>query len=153
MVLMTQPRISHRDLGFSLLEMVVSLALVSILVGFFVYHFSTDEQSGELPSFRTQLERFVIKTARSANAFDEDRVIVLNKNQIRSEGAELTVPESIRLTIKRDEETQFRSPDNDQWVFLSRGLVEPIQLRLVEGSQTVEIKFDPLTARPVRNNL
>ena len=142
---------SGSSLAFSLLEVVVSLALISILVGFFVVHFSVSDQEGAGDEFRRKFEQLIIGEARSSNAFGEDRVIVIGQNEILSESKKLAVPDSIRLQLRRLNETQFRYPAADQWVFYAKGLIEPIEFRIISESSTVDLVVDPLTARPVVN--
>lgn len=135
--------------GFSLLEMIISLGLISVIVGFFTIHFTFTDDSEQLEQFQYQVERLVMKTARSSNAFGEDRVISISKTMISSGGSQLPVPPEIKLLLKRSGETEFRRPEDVEWLFYPGGLVEPLTLRLEGESSFLMMTFDPVTARRV----
>ncbi|MDF1814847.1 MAG: prepilin-type N-terminal cleavage/methylation domain-containing protein [Verrucomicrobiales bacterium] len=135
--------------GFSLLELVISLALVSLMVGFFVVHIPGKDTGRELNEFRYELERFVVKTSRSGNAFGEDRVITVSSEKLQSDGEELAVPATVELSVQRSKGGEFNRPDPFDWVFHPGGLIEPLRFRLESESTSVVLSFDPLTARPV----
>lgn len=60
------------------------------------------------------------------------------------------LPSGWKLEVRRFEESRFRAPrDGERWEFNNAGICEPLGMRISGGGQSVEIRFDPLTAESV----
>lgn len=60
------------------------------------------------------------------------------------------LPDGWRLEVRRLSEPRFRKPrEGETWEFNSAGICEPLALRLSGDGQSVELKFDPLTAQSI----
>lgn len=133
--------------GFSLLEVMISLGLISIIVGFFAVQFSFSDDSDVLEQFHGEIERLVLQTSRSCNAFGEDRIILISKSEWVSGSQKLAIPENIKLTLKRPHQAEFASPETMQWIFRPGGLIEPVKLRMESESAYRVVAFDSVTGR------
>lgn len=146
------PHQAAANSGFSLLEMMISLGLISIIVGFFVVHLSFSNESSDLEPFKAQVERFVLQTSRSCNAFGEDRIITISKTELTDQSRKLSTPPKVRLYLKRPHESDFQFPESFQWMFYPGGLIEPLSIKLMNESSFVVMSFDPITGRSVTEN-
>lgn len=143
--------IGSRRGGFSLLELMISLALISILSGLFVVHFTkSDTSENHLESWLYQFNQMVLSEARSSTAFNEDRSVVFGEQRIVSSSRELSIPDELSIHIRRANESAFRSwAVGEEWLFHPGALIEPITFRFIYEDAIREVVYDPLTATPV----
>lgn len=58
------------------------------------------------------------------------------------------LPDGWKLEVRRLTDSRFRAPrDGETWEFNSAGICEPLQVRLSGDGETVELRFDALTAQ------
>jgi prepilin-type N-terminal cleavage/methylation domain-containing protein len=159
-----------RSQGFSLLEMVIALFIVSLLFGMAIMatrQFFGDE---ELRSASQKLA-LLAKTARQA-ALRENRPyeimveadrLTLHPVQNESEkgeagsefdplseqkhqAEELVLPSSVKLKIKVWGSEDWVKPKRSAWRFTASGLCAPDSFRLERGESWIQMTFNPLTA-------
>ena len=83
-----------------------------------------------------------MKTARSSNAFGEDRVITISQASLQSGATQLAVPSGCQLRLRRSNETELRRPDTDRWLFYPGGLIEPISFEVRSDASFFRLTFD-----------
>jgi len=146
-------RFSHgkRLTGFSLLEITVSLAIFSIIIGLGAFSVSRlfSQQDFERPA--AELKRLARIAAATANLRGYDHVI-----RLEPDGAVLSrAPKGLPIemvTFPSDMNVLVRPWGNDrwlpvndyEWVFGASGLSEPLQVRFERGDSSIEIAFHPL---------
>jgi prepilin-type N-terminal cleavage/methylation domain-containing protein len=155
-------RTSGRHAGFTLLEIVVSLAIVSILGTLFAVSFAGDSTEERLREPANALKRLARTANRQAAAFRDDyRITFFEDGYFLSRAAlpdrraaEESAIESYRLRpdagvtleIRRAGGARWIRPDGDEWLFQPAGLSEPIAVRFSRASSFIELTFNPMTA-------
>ncbi len=133
--------------GFTLLEILMALALAAVLA------------AAAAPLLSDALSRSQTDDAVSAV---EDAALALHAGAVEA-GARRPaaispaglvpgrpLPSGWKLEVRRLAESRFRKPrEGEQWEFNDAGICEPLELRLSGGGESVELRFDPLTAQTI----
>lgn len=135
--------------GFTLLEIIIALALVAILVAASV-PYMLDAFSGAAGDRASEaiIEK-VQETRREAMDQGEKKTLVLTSSGIQGS----PLPEGWILEVKGLNDSKFHAPSKNQsWDFTKTGICEPLSLRLSSGERRIEISFDALTAQPLHDD-
>ncbi len=134
------------DAGFTLLEIIIALALVAILVSaslpFLFDSFASSQ--GE-----RAMEAIIAKARETrAQAMEKGESRCLRVTSTGLEGTAL--PEGWKLEIRGINDSKFHEPSRNQvWEFNAAGICEPLALRVIHGERQVTETFDALTGQPV----
>jgi prepilin-type N-terminal cleavage/methylation domain-containing protein len=155
--------------GFSLLEMVVALFIISILLGMTITATRDLLKDEELKGVSRQFA-FMAKTARQ-EAVLENRpyeismetnrwvlrpVAKENSSDFKQEQERATAvpnlvyvfPKNIRLRVRLWGAEKWEKERKAVWHFSSTGLCAPHTLRVENGGAWIQTTFNPLTANP-----
>ncbi len=162
-----------RSQGFTLIEIVVSIFIVTLVLGMATLSFRSMQDEGRLKTegvavklAARKLMRQAVENNRSysmtlapyffavgptySQAAFEGSMLGMDPEeamkQIRGERHQLD--EGIQLWVRRWNEPLFRQPrvPFERWVFEPGGICEPLSLRLTYGDATLSMTFNPLTA-------
>lgn len=168
-----QPASSHRNQAFTLIEIVVSIFIVTLILGVATLSFRTIQDEGRLKTESVALKLAARKLMRQAVEHNRSYAMTLAPSffavgptyseaamegsfmgmdpeeamrQIRGERHQLD--HGIQLWVRRWNEPIFRAPrvPFERWVFEPGGICEPLSLRLTYGDATMSMTFNPLTA-------
>lgn len=151
-------RTGGRRGGFTLLEIVVSLAIVTILGTLFVFRFAGNSAEEQLREPAEDLRRLARMANRQSAAFRDDYRITffqdgfflsreaLTDRTLAIGGHVLPRDSGIRLEIRRFGSSRWTQPAGDEWLFQPAGLNEPVEVRFAQPPSFIELKFDPMTA-------
>ncbi|MCB1231825.1 MAG: prepilin-type N-terminal cleavage/methylation domain-containing protein [Verrucomicrobiae bacterium] len=152
----------RRRAGFTLMEMIVVLAIMVLMTTFFMVSFGETSEEQVLSPLAQDLKQLARTAVTEAAAYREDYAIVLTPEQlqlVRGQGAgaggavsleierSVAVPGGATVTARWPGEDEWRPVDGDAWLFRSGGLCEPILIRLgtTKSNAYIELAFDPLT--------
>lgn len=144
------------------MEMVVVLAIMVLLTGFFVVTFSESPDEQLLAPLANDLKQMARQAVTQAAAYREDYAIILSPEQlqlVRGQGAgaggavalevenAVMIPVGAVIGVRWFGEPEWRPIEGQAWLFRSGGLCEPIEVRLetTRSKAFVELAFDPLT--------
>ncbi len=148
--------------GFTLMEMVVVLAIMVLLTGFFVVRFGESPDEQLLAPVAQDLRQLARQAVTEAAAYREDYAILMMPEQlqlVRGQGAgaggavsvevenTLAIPAGAVVSARWFGDPEWQPLDGQAWLFRAGGLCEPIEVRL-ETSRSkafIELAFDPLT--------
>jgi len=144
--------------GFTLLEIIIVLAIIAVLSTFFTVRFVEASEDDDLRIAASELRMAAQKANRLAEAHGGDFYLMLDRRGFGlGENAgvgdfgeatyEHALPKGIRLKVRRFGDEGWSNPDNFPWGFPASGLCEPIDVRLEKGRAYVELSFNALTGR------
>lgn len=142
--------------GFSLMEMVVSLAIIAILSGYFVLRFGESQQEKLLAPPAAELRLLSLQALRQASAYREEYAMLFSQQEmalVRGRGAKgervesIAVPVGVTVLLRRAGEEKWIEANGEPWLFRPAGLCEPMEVRLAAADAFIELAFEPLTAR------
>jgi prepilin-type N-terminal cleavage/methylation domain-containing protein len=150
--------VGHRLGGFTLLEMVVVLAIMGLLTTFFAVSFVDSSQDDDLRRVAAELRTAAQKASRLSEAHGGDFYLFLDRsgfglgeNSGVGDFGEITLehslPKNIRLKLRRFGDEGWVDPSNFAWGFPANGISEPLDVRLEKGRAYVEMSFNGLTGR------
>ena len=163
----------HRPRGFTLIEIVVSIFIVTLIIGIATLSFRSLRERGKLKTEAVALKLAARKLMREAVENNRSYSMTLAPHffavgptysaaalegfyrgmdpeeamkQIR--GQRHQFEEGIELWVKRWNEPLFREPHVpfERWVFEPGGICEPLSLRLTYGEAKMSMTFNLLTA-------
>lgn len=163
--------VGARSGAFTLIEIVITLFIISIMLGVATLSFRGVEEQGRIQRDGTAIKLAARKLMREAmtqnrsytmslgtrffttgptytpgllenNLVDADDVV----QQIR--GKRVDLREGMTLMVRRWNETAFRFPRQpvEPWVFEPGGICEPLTIRLDYNGGYLVMTFNPLTA-------
>ncbi|MEM9282932.1 MAG: prepilin-type N-terminal cleavage/methylation domain-containing protein [Verrucomicrobiota bacterium] len=150
----------HR--GFSLLEILIVLAIIILFSGFFVLRFNDGDIEQKLSSSSTSIQALALKAKKRAYTFRREQFIVFSDggavlsdsslaNSDSSAGSQIIesvdFPDDVRVEILPHSESEWRKLETFVWTFRDSGLSEPIGLRFSIGRAYSKLDFHVLTAR------
>ena len=144
--------------GFTLLEMVVVLAIMGLLTTFFAVSFVDSSQDDDLRKAAAELRTAAQKASRLSEAHGGDFYLFLDRSgfglgetsgvgDLGETTLEHTLPKNIRLKLRRFGDEGWIDPSNFAWGFPANGISEPLDVRLEKGRAYVEMSFNGLTGR------
>ena len=152
----------HRRGAFTLMEMVVVLAIMVLLTGFFAVQFGENTDEELLSPVAQDLKQLARQAVTEAAAYREDYAILLDPGQfqlVRGQGAGAggavslaveetrSIPEGLIVGVRWFGDPEWKPVEGQAWLFRSGGLCEPIEIRLEipRSKAFIELAFDPLT--------
>ncbi|MCB1226864.1 MAG: prepilin-type N-terminal cleavage/methylation domain-containing protein [Verrucomicrobiales bacterium] len=141
--------------GFTLLEMITVMAIMTLLVGVtsFAYQKLENDESTLKP--RNELVRLAKLGVRAATlqgrgfaiAFEKDRFALIGLGE--APDTTCTLPADVTLYLRRWGQTSWEPAAGQRWEIGAQGLCEPIRVRLEGPDSLLELRFNPLTGAPV----
>ncbi len=144
--------------GFTLLEMVVVLAIISILAGIAVVSFDGINQERAMREPVIAFEDLTMEAMTRANLHEKPLVIVFGKSGMllssrSSTGAvgrgnyqrEISFPAGMTLFLRRFGQTVFQPSEGQRLFIAPGGICEPVSARFQRGSSWIEVTLDPLS--------
>lgn len=151
---LTVPDIRNSDkklTGFSLLEIVVSLAILAVILGLGAFSVSRlfFEQDFERPA--AHLKRMARIAAAKANLHGFDHVIrlepggaILSRAPSGIPIERVDFPSGVEVLVRPWGSNRWLRADGYDWVFGASGLSEPLGVRFERGDSSIELAFHPL---------
>jgi prepilin-type N-terminal cleavage/methylation domain-containing protein len=139
--------ITGRD-GFTLLEILIALALVAILMGAALpyLHDSFIASAGDRTA--EEISALVLQTRNEAIARGESRRLLISSNGISG----ITLPGGWQLQLRGINDSRFHPPARDEtWEFSSAGICQPLDLRISDREHEITLSFDALTGQTVHD--
>ncbi len=162
-----------RDQGFTLIEIVVSIFIVTLIFGVATLSFRSIQDEGRLKTESVAVKLAARKLMREAVENNRSYSMTLaptffavgptysdsqlegsfsgvdpEKAMAQIRGKRHQFDKGILLWVRRWNEPGFRPPrvPFERWVFEPGGICEPLSLRLTYGDATISMTFNPLTA-------
>lgn len=148
------PRPSGRPAAFTLLEILMVLAIIALLLGVVIpltSGFSRDQE------FRDVMRELLVlaKTARmeamttgrpASVIFDKEGFALFRAGDDEEPSEIVKVPSNMSYTLRPFGADKSLRPDGQRWIFQPTGICEPVSVNLTDGEAWMEMRFDPLTA-------
>jgi prepilin-type N-terminal cleavage/methylation domain-containing protein len=148
--------------GFTLMEVTMVLLIMSILVGYMAFAFSSLDRNQSLNESAAELEKLAHQASRSSTVLDREFRIRFKPRQFyalehspddfgvyREVDPQhfWALPPKVKLQIRRWGEKSWANPEGegDDWIFSPSGISEPLSVRLTMENAFVELDFNPLT--------
>jgi len=141
-------RTKSRPHGFTLIEIIGSLAIIAILLGlggFTIIAVLNERESKEVVQRLEQISRQAVLRASS---LQEQQTVVFTGASVELVGVsnmKLDLGEDGGILIRRAGSDRWVSSKDFRWAFPPRGFCEPLAIRLTSGKTTAEVTFNPLT--------
>ena len=150
--------VGQRTSGFTLLEMVVVLAIMGLMTTFFAMSFFESAADDDLRMAAADLRTTAQKASRLSEAHGGDFYVILDRNgfgfgetsgvgDLGEMTLEHSLPKNIHLKLRRFGDEDWVEPSFYAWGFPANGLSEPLDIRLEKGQAFVEMSFNALTGR------
>lgn len=128
--------------GFTLLEVLIALALIAILMVAAAPYMADAWKSNQGERIAESIEALAMQTRSQAILSGETRFISLSEPTF--------LPKGWTLQVQRFTDQKFRPPMIDElWQFNSEGICDPLSLRLHGQGEPIIMKFDPITGQVV----
>jgi prepilin-type N-terminal cleavage/methylation domain-containing protein len=135
--------------GFSLLEILMVLAVMALVVGVAVAIFVTQEEDGSVKGPPKDLERMAKMASRGAIVQGRPVIIAFDKKSfsvIGGAGGSSSLPEDMRVKFQRfNDGKRWTDATGLNWAFFPSGLCDPLNFRFESPYQIVDMAFHPLT--------
>jgi prepilin-type N-terminal cleavage/methylation domain-containing protein len=144
----------QRRAGFTLLEMIVVLAIAAIIIGIGAGAVQRISQENELRKASLEAEKVFMLAAQRAYATSITQMVVFDEEGLELTGANPQAPvASVRVSFPAGTRLQLRRMGSDRWSLAAGqrlmlrpgGLCEPLGLRFDWQRSTLRATLDPLT--------
>lgn len=151
-----------RSGGFSILEVLLVLAIIVLFSGYFMLRFDDSRAEQVLAQISADLKGAALKAKKRSYAFRRDQYLVFSGNAFwttenppRQEEILLPEPGAAfdRFTFPSDVLVEYRPPGTGRWqklpayvwTFRESGLSEPLSVRFTTGRSYTAMHFNALT--------
>ena len=143
--------------GFSLLEMIIVLALMIVLAGTAALSFESLEEGSGVEVYGNKLARMAKRAARDAViqgrpieiGFEKNGFGFVNEQAPGKEGY-CALPKGAKVGYQRwNGGKKFVEADGYTWVFYPSGICDALRFRFETGEGAMEMGFNPLTGSVV----
>ena len=151
--------------GFSLLEILIVLAILALFSGYFLLRFD-DSEAEELLSRSSQgVQRLALKAKKRSDVYKRDQYVVFSPGSVllsdsstgRVDGVDgdftnpiidsLEIPLGVRIEVRAKDGSTWQKLNELVWTFRDSGLSDPLELRFSFGRSYTIVDFNVLTAR------
>jgi prepilin-type N-terminal cleavage/methylation domain-containing protein len=168
-------KIAKRQAGFTLIEIIISIFIVTLLLGVATMSFQSIQEEGKLKNEGVAVKLAARKLMRQAVEKNQSYTMTLApgffatgpsysnqslestyigsgedlERELRTiKGQQHAFEDGIQLWVRRWTEPDFRPPARpfERWQFEPGGICEPLSLRLTYGDAWMDMTFNPLTA-------
>lgn len=142
--------------GYTLFEVLLALGIIAILLGVTVPLITNSWNPSPSEEIARAIEKSVQDAHKKAIETGESRSLRLSESGLVGEGgiSSAPLPKGWKLQVRRFTENRFRKPSRDEfWGFNGAGICDPLELRLVSKEESIVLKFDPLTAQIVTDEM
>ena len=142
--------------GYTLFEVLLALGIIAILLGVTVPLITNSWNPSPTEEIARTIEKSVQDAHKKAVETGEAHRLRLGESGLVGEGgiASAPLPKGWKLQVRRFTENRFRKPQRDEfWGFNGAGICDPLELRLVSKEESIVLKFDPLTALIVTDEI
>ena len=153
-----------KNRAFSLLELLVTLAVIAMFSGFFLLRFDVSRTESMLRNAVADVKSAALKAKGRSYAFRRDHYIIFSKNRFwitdrppLENGSPIPSPREDEETFKLDPDliVQYRTEDRAKWkkggtfvwTFRDSGLNDPLSIRFSNGRSYSLMSFNVLTGR------
>ncbi len=160
----SKPPLEGAEAGFTLLEVIITLAIAAMLTTFFVVRFVEESDDEGLRDAASELSVLAQRANRMASAYGEDYRIILDQKgfwmsdqgpagsgpleaTVRQDMEGQILPKDIALQVRTVGQKEWATPEHFAWVFPAAGLSDPMIVRFSRGKAFVEQTYNPLTSR------
>jgi prepilin-type N-terminal cleavage/methylation domain-containing protein len=134
--------------AFTLLEIIIALALVAILVSASLPYLFDSFASAEGDKAADAITQAAQETRKRALESAHRESLPLAAGKVGGVG----LPPGWKLEVMTLNDAKFHPPSKGQsWNFSAAGICEPLSLRLSGGDRTITLRFDALTAQPIHD--
>lgn len=152
----------RRGRGFTLLEVLIVLAVMILFVGFFGLYFEGSAEEEALARVTVDLKGAALKSKKRSFTFRRNQFIVFGQRAFWTTENPPTPddpvpalgPDAERFSLPPGVEVRLLAPGSDRWAdarghvwtFRASGLSDPLQVRFTAGDSYSELDFNVLTA-------
>ncbi len=142
-------RLSFSRRGFSLMEVIMVLAVIAMVVGLAIAMFVMADEDNGLKGPPEDLARMTKQASRSAVVLGRPVVIAFGKEGftlIGGDGDASVLPEGMKVKYQRwNSGRRWYDTDNLNWTFFPSGICDALRFRFEGTKEVTEIAFHPLT--------
>lgn len=140
--------------GFTLLEMIVVLAIAALIIGVGAASLAGLTEEHELSKATVAVEQIFMTAVHRAGATSSAQVVAFDDTGLALIGSEtgqpsanrtVTLPKGTRLLVRRFGADKLVPAAGQRVLMRPHGLCEPLQLQLERQGATVTASLDPLT--------
>lgn len=135
--------------GFTLVEVIVALSVAMLVIGVAALSITAVNDENKLRRSASQIELTAREALLEAVSAYHPVFLALDGSLALSEDSEPGVVE-----VRRYGEKAFRQARKGEvWEFSPTGVCEPIEIRIMNRTGTIELGFDPLTGCARKKNI
>jgi prepilin-type N-terminal cleavage/methylation domain-containing protein len=148
--------------GFSLLEILIVLAILVMFAGFFLLRFNDSDAEEKLVRGAAGIQGLALKAKKRSDAFKRDQYIVFSSGNfllsdslaggVEGDATKLVIdsveiPDGVRVEVWIKAVKTWQTLNELIWTFRDSGLSDPLRLRFSTGHSYTVLDFNILTAR------
>ena len=148
--------------GFSLLEILIVLAILVMFAGFFLLRFNDSDAEEKLVRSAAGIQGLALKAKKRSDTFKSEQYIVFSpgnfllsdsfeggveQDQIKSVIDSVEIPDGVRVEVWVKAVKSWQTLTELIWTFRDSGLSDPLRLRFSQGRSYTILDFNILTAR------
>ncbi|MFZ4763851.1 MAG: pilus assembly FimT family protein [Roseimicrobium sp.] len=155
-------RIAPRASGFTLLEMIIVLVIISLMMGMAVMRFDSVTAQQDLRRPVTEFQQMTLEAVRRASLYERPQFIYFDakgflmryRNDANGRADDkdsaiwqrrVDLPSGMKLSLRRFGSEKFAPAAGQRLSIAPGGLCEPISARFEKGAAWIEILLDPLS--------
>jgi prepilin-type N-terminal cleavage/methylation domain-containing protein len=144
--------------GYTLIEIIIVVFIISLLVGVGVMNFDGLAQEQELRKPVLEFKDLAAEAVRRATLYERPQVLIFDKTgvvmplRVPRAGDDTpvrvrrsTLPPGMSLSLRRFGAEKFAPAEGQRLIISPSGLCEPLTARFERGQSWFEVTLDPLT--------